>query len=134
MFQFDFIDPDARGSDVRARPAVANIREGIDGLESHAWGRHLSACWGEITADSELRLARSDEHVLGYCEMTLSAVDRRLVELIRSPAVSSSRGSRGGIWCAAQALDASAMAWQRLDPSVGRGPGCARVKAGRADG
>jgi hypothetical protein len=120
MFQFDFIDPDAPGADVRARPAVANIREDIDGLGSHAWGRHLSACWGEITADSEPRLARSDEHVLGYCEMALSAVDHRLVELIRETVESSSRGSRGGIWCAAQALEASAMAWQRLHPSVGR--------------
>jgi hypothetical protein len=120
MFQFDSSDPDAPGSELRARPAVANIREGIDGLGSHAWGRHLSACWGEITADSEPRLARSDEHVLGYCEMALSAVDHRLVELIREPGGSSSRSSRGGIWCAAQALDASAMAWQRLHPSVGR--------------
>jgi hypothetical protein len=126
MFQFDFIDPDAPASDVRARPAVANIREDIDGLGSHAWGRHLSACWGELTADSEPRLARSDEHALGYCETALSAVDHRLVELIREPEGSSSRSSRGGIWCAAQALDASAMAWERLHPSVGRSP-CALV-------
>jgi hypothetical protein len=74
------------------------------------------------TADSEPRLARSDEHVLGYCEMALSAVDDRLVELIREPDGNLARSSRGGIWCAAQALDASAKAWQRLHPSVGRNP------------
>jgi hypothetical protein len=122
MSQFDFIDPNAPGSDLRARPAVANLRDDIDRLGSHAWGGHLSACWGEITADSEPRLARSDEHVLGYCEMALNAVDHRLVELIREPEGSSSRGARSGIWCAAQALEASAMAWQRLHPSLRRTP------------
>ena len=91
---------------------------------------------GELTADSEPRLARSDEHVLGYCETALSAVDHRLVELIREPEGSSSRSSRGGIWCAAQALDASAMAWQRLDPSVGRSPGAlvSRLEGQMAEG
>lgn len=122
MFQFDFIDPDAPGSDLRARPAVANAREDIEGLGSPPWGGHLTACWGEITTDSEPLLARSDEHVLAYGGTALSAVDHRLVELIREPEVSSSRRSRGGIWCAAQALDASAMVWQRLHPSVGRSP------------
>jgi hypothetical protein len=136
MSQFDFIDPNAPGSDLRARPAVANLRDDIDRLGSHAWGRHQSACWGEITADSEPRLARSDEHVLRYCEMALNAVDHRLVELIREPEGSSSRSSRGGIWCAAQALDASAMAWQRLHPSVGRSPGAlvSRLEEQMAEG
>jgi hypothetical protein len=123
MFQFDFIDPDARGSDLTARSAAANAREEIGGLGSHTWGEHLTACWGEIAAGTKALLRRSNEHeVLAYVGTVLRAVDHRLVELIREPEVSSSRGPRGGIWCAAQALDASVMAWQRLRPSDGRRP------------
>lgn len=51
--------------------------------------------------------------------MALHSVERGLVDVVRDPAASPAVGPRGSIWCAAQALDARALAWQRLHPEAG---------------
>jgi hypothetical protein len=51
--------------------------------------------------------------------LALHSVERGLVDVVRDPAASPAVGPRGSIWCAAQPLDASALAWQRLHPEAG---------------
>lgn len=66
-------------------------------------------------------LGYADEHeMLAYAGATLVAVEHALVGLLTSPGRRAGAESNGPMWCAAQALDVTALVWHRLRPSSGR--------------
>lgn len=113
-------NPDLPGSAPPARPTRGDAREGISRLASEDWCELLAECWRGLAGDSKPLLERATEHeILAYAGLALHSVERGLVDVVRDPAASPAVGPRGSIWCAAQALDASALAWQRLHPEAG---------------
>jgi hypothetical protein len=85
------------------------------------WHALLAAGWSEIAAQSDPLLQRSTKHeVLAYVGAALNTVEHALVDLIHAPRAGCGCEASGGIWCAAQALDASALAWHVVRPGAGR--------------
>jgi uncharacterized protein YdbL (DUF1318 family) len=106
----------------RHEPTTATPRApGTASAVADGWQELLTACWGEIAAQSGPLLRRSSKHeVLAYVGALLSAVEHALIDQVHAPKASCGSEPRGGIWCAAQALDASALAWHAARPAAER--------------
>ena len=116
--QFDFIDPDTPGQ-APPPPAAASVRECIGGGDAGAWNGLLTACWTEIAAETGALLTRPNDHeIWAHIGALLNAVNHRLVQLIGEPETGTPCRPLGSIWCAAQALNASVLSWQRLRPAA----------------
>jgi hypothetical protein len=120
---FASIDPNRPGqTPTQARPAARDTgRAGAGTGGSDGWAVLLADCWREIAAETETGLGRADGHdVLAYTGTVLRVVEHALIELIRDPRVRACCEPRGSLWCAAQALDASALVSHRWRSAAGR--------------
>ncbi len=94
-----------------------------------SWHALLAACWRETAARSGPLLRRSSEHeLLAYVGAVLSTVGHALVNLVHAPKADRGCEPLGAIWCAAHALDASALVWHGVRPGAGRRFGALGVR------
>jgi hypothetical protein len=122
-FHFSSIDPDGPGA-ARAslRPATDDAKRTASAEAAPgAWRELLAGCWREIAAETAPSLRQAGEHgALAYAGAVLGVVEHALIELVGDPSARDCCDPSGSLWCAAQALDASALVSHRSRPAAGR--------------